>query len=461
MSQQGVAVQAATTVAEELAKPPPQSCTQFHHSSLVFAGAPTPPCAHTAPTALRQLNFLDRFLALWILLAMVLGLIVGNFSSADEVLEKVKFVDVSLPLAIALMVMMWPILCRVSPSSLVPLFKQRTLWKHLLFSVVLNWIVAPLFMFGLAWAFLPDKRELREGLILVGIARCIAMASQLLPSYGSSFGPRSPGATSNITTFWPAVCAINVVVNSLLQIVLYSPLAILYLRSVMPPWLAASPLSSAGFPLDLLKPGTDRSPSGIPLAAALVTRAVFVLVRARNFFQNKFLPMIAPLSLIALLFTIVIIFAAQGKQVVRSITDVLRIIPPLLVYFAGIFFATIFACRQAKVGYARSTSAALAGASNNFELAIAVAIASYGAHSPQALAATVGPLVECVLRPSTREDKVPVLLGLSYALLWYRRRSQWDLPNEDADEEKHLSTSESGSDSDGPSKAAARPEEAV
>ncbi|GAA5964656.1 hypothetical protein JCM21900_005007 [Sporobolomyces salmonicolor] len=439
MSQHGVAVQAATTVAEELAKPPPQSCTQFHHSSFVFAGSPTPPCAHTAPTALRQLTFLDRFLALWILLAMVLGLIVGNFSSADEVLEKVKFVDVSLPLAIALMVMMWPILCRVSPSSLVPLFKQRTLWKHLLFSVALNWIVAPLFMFGLAWAFLPDKRELREGLILVGIARCIAMVL----------------VWTEIAKGDIEFCAINVVVNSLLQIVLYSPLAILYIR-------VFSAGADDGFQVGYATVARSVAAFlGIPLAAALVTRAVFVLVRARNFFQNKFLPMIAPLSLIALLFTIVIIFAAQGKQVVRSITDVLRIIPPLLVYFAGIFFATVFACRRAKVGYARSTSAALAGASNNFELAIAVAIASYGAHSPQALAATVGPLVECVLRPSNSGAQVPVLLGLSYALLWYRRRSQWDLPNEDADEEKHLSTRESGSDRDGPSKAAARPEEAV
>ncbi|GAA5891947.1 hypothetical protein JCM5296_004640 [Sporobolomyces johnsonii] len=406
MSQPPVAVQAATCVAAELAKPPP----------------------HSSPTALKQLGFLDRFLALWIFLAMALGLIVGNFSSADEVLEKVKFVDVSLPLAIALMVMMWPILCRVSPSSLVPLFKQRALWKHLLFSVVLNWIIAPLFMFGLAWAFLPDKRELREGLILVGIARCIAMVL----------------VWTEIAKGDIEFCAINVVVNSLLQIVLYSPLAILYIR-------VFSGGADDGFQVGYATVARSVAAFlGIPLAAALATRAVFVLIRTRNFFQNKFLPTIAPLSLIALLFTIVIIFAAQGKQVVRSITDVLRIIPPLLVYFAGIFFATIFACRRVKVGYARSTSAALAGASNNFELAIAVAIASYGANSPQALAATVGPLVE-----------VPVLLSLSYALLWYRRHSKWDLEVEDADEEKHISSSASGSHSDGQSKTTASPEEAV
>ncbi|GAA5866519.1 hypothetical protein JCM1840_001345 [Sporobolomyces johnsonii] len=388
MSQPSVAVQAATSLAEELAKPPPQS----------------------SPTTLKRLGFLDRFLALWIFLAMALGLIVGNFSLADEVLEKVKFVDVSLPLAIALMVMMWPILCRVSPSSLVPLLKQRALWKHLLFSVVLNWIIAPLFMFGLAWAFLPDKRELREGLILVGIARCIAMVL----------------VWTEIARGDIEFCAINVVVNSLLQIVLYSPLAILYIR-------VFSGGVDDGFQVGYATVARSVAAFlGIPLAAALATRAVFVLIRARNFFQNKFLPTIAPLSLIALLFTIVIIFAAQGKQVVRSITDVLRIIPPLLVYFAGIFFATIFACRRAKVGYARSTSSALAGASNNFELAIAVAIASYGANSPQALAATVGPLVD-----------------------------KWDLPDEDADEEKHLSSSASSSHGEGPSKTIAGPEEAV
>ncbi|GAA5860254.1 hypothetical protein JCM1840_002836 [Sporobolomyces johnsonii] len=360
------------------------------------------PIQKSAPPTLKRLGFLDQFLALWIILAMAVGIIIGNFSSAEEVLERVQFVNVSLPLAIALIVMMWPILCRVSPASLAALFRQRGLWKHLLSSFVVNWIIAPMFMFALAWAFLPDKQDLREGLILVGLARCIAMVLVWTDIAGGDLD----------------FCALTVALNSLLQIVLYSPFAIFYIR------VLSDPDNKNDIEVDY--PTVAKSVAvflGIPLGAALVTRGLFILFRAQNFFQNRFLPAIAPLSLISLLFTIIVIFAAQGKQVVKSITDVLRVVPPLLVYFFVMFFAAFFACRRAKVSYPRTVVHSVTSNSNNFELAIAVAVAGYGANSPQALAATVGPLIE-----------VPVLLGLSYGLVWYRRRSKWDLPTEGDDE---------------------------
>ncbi|GAA6030406.1 hypothetical protein JCM8097_009092 [Rhodosporidiobolus ruineniae] len=351
------------------------------------------------PAALKPLAWLDKLLALWIFLAMAIGIILGQFSNAGAVLERVQFVDVSLPLAIALIVMMWPILCRVSPTALFKLFRQRQLWQHLLFSVVVNWVVAPLVMLALAWAFLPDKQDLREGLILVGIARCIAMVL----------------VWTDIASGDIDYCAVLVAVNSLLQIVLYAPFADLYINII-------APARSHG-DISISYATVAKSVAaflGIPLAAALVTRGFFIGIRAQTFYERRFLPTIAPLSLIALLFTIIVIFAAQGKQVVHSITDVLRVVPPLLVYFLIMFFAALLVCRRAKCSYGRTATQAFTASSNNFELAIAVAVAAYGADSPQALASTVGPLVE-----------VPILLGLSYLLVWYRRRTGWDLPEGD------------------------------
>ncbi|KAL8290541.1 hypothetical protein RQP46_002799 [Phenoliferia psychrophenolica] len=349
---------------------------------------------------IKSLALLDKLLALWIVLAMGIGIILGYFvPNTAVVLEKVKFVDVSLPLAIALIVMMWPILCRVSPSALLRLFSDRSIWYHLLFSLIVNWIVAPLLMLGLAWAFLPDRPELREGLILVGIARCIAMVL----------------VWTDIADGDADFCAVLVAFNSILQVVLYAPLAILYVDKI---GQSGTVVVSYGT--------VARSVAaflGIPLALALVTRGAFFLFKAQKFYQEKFLPAIAPLSLIALLFTTLIIFAAQGRHVVTAITSVLRVIAPLLVYFTIMFGVVLFTCKRANVPYGRTTAQAFTGASNNFELAIAVAIAAYGANSPQALAATVGPLVE-----------VPVLLGLAYLLNWYRKRDNWDV--EEGVEEK-------------------------
>ncbi|GAA5873728.1 hypothetical protein JCM3774_000151 [Rhodotorula dairenensis] len=354
--------------------------------------------AVTGKPGLKRLAWLDKLLALWIFLAMAVGIILGEFvPSTSVVLEKVTFVEVSLPLAIALIVMMWPILCRVSPMALVPLLRKRQLWQHLAFSVVVNWIISPLLMLGLAWAFLPDRPELREGLIVVGVARCIAMVL----------------VWTDIADGDVDYCAVLVAVNSILQIVLFSPVALLFIKV----FKAGGSGANSDFNISYaLVSKSVAAFLGIPFAAALVTRGFFIAIRARTFFERKFLPAIAPLSLIALLFTTLIIFAAQGHHVVESITDVLRVAAPLIVYFLAMFFGVLLLCRYFGVGYPRTTTQAFTAASNNFELAIAVSIATWGANSPQALAATVGPLVE-----------VPVLLGLAYLLVWFRRRSNWDL----------------------------------
>ncbi|BGP33717.1 arsenicals resistance [Rhodotorula toruloides] len=398
------------TPAAQTSQPPPDTmhthmphdehaAAHPHLDSMVDRAAHPP--QHTPPLQLKRLKLLDQLLALWILLAMALGIILGALvPSTSVVLEKVQFVGVSLPIAIALIVMMWPILCRVSPGSLIPLFRQRQLWQHLAFSVVVNWIVSPLLMLGLAWAFLPDKEDLREGLIVVGVARCIAMVLVWTDIAGGDLD----------------YCAILVAFNSILQMVLFSPVSILFLRVFRTQPLGDVEAASVSYSTVAKSVAVFL---GIPLAAAVLTRSFFFAIRRQKFFQERFLPAIAPLSLISLLFTTIIIFAAQGKQVVHSITDVLRVIPPLIIYFFTTFAAVVFLLRQFHVPYPRTATQAFTASSNNFELAQAVCIATYGAQSPQALAATVGPLVE-----------VPVLLSLAYLLVHLRRRWRWDTDDE-------------------------------
>lgn len=210
-------------------------------------------------------------------------------------------------------------------------------------------------------------------------------------------------------------CAVLVAFNSVLQIVLYAPFGILYVNEIAPHHAQADSFK-------ISYSTVARSVAaflGIPLALALATRAAFLVCRAQHFYHTKFLPAIAPLSLVALLFTTILIFAAQGRHVVTSITSVLRVVAPLVVYFVLMFFSVLWACKRCGVGYGKTASQAFTGASNNFELAIAVVVAAYGAESEEALAATVGPLVE-----------VPVLLGLAYLLVWYRKRCGWDFEEE-------------------------------
>ncbi|MCJ1421934.1 hypothetical protein MMC32_008301 [Xylographa parallela] len=357
----------------------------------------------------KSLGILDRFLALWIFLAMAIGIILGNFvSNTGPALQKGKFVGVSIPIgtlhqphgskettnpskAIGLLVMMYPILCKVKYETLHHVFRKREVWVQILFSIGINWIIAPLLMLALSWAFLPDKSGLRDGLILVGLARCIAM---VLIWTGLAGGDNE-------------YCAILVAVNSILQMILYAPLAILFINvishadSVVTVSYATVATSVAVF-------------LGIPLGAAIITRFTIRNLANPDWYDKKFLKWASPWSLIGLLFTILVLFASQGHQVVHQIVSVVRVAAPLIVYFGTTFFFTLFVTQMLGFGYKLSATQSFTAASNNFELAIAVAVATYGANSDEALAATVGPLIE-----------VPVLLSLVYVVKWIGKRRGW------------------------------------
>ncbi|KAJ9642122.1 arsenicals resistance [Knufia peltigerae] len=340
----------------------------------------------------KSLGILDQFLALWIFLAMLIGILLGNFvPNTGPALQRGEFVGVSIPIAVGLLVMMYPILCKVRFETLHHSFKEKQLWVQVAFSVVVNWIIAPLFMLALAWAFLPDEPALREGLILVGIARCIAM---VLIWTGLAGGDNE-------------YCAILVAINSLLQMVLFAPLAVLFIVDI----------SHSTEDVDVDYAPVAKSVGvflGIPLAAAIVTRFTLRKLFGNNWYKKVFLKVIGPLSLIGLLFTIIVLFGSQGRRVVHQIVSVVRVAAPLVVYFAVIFSLTLVITRRFGFGYRLACTQSFTAASNNFELAIAVAVATYGANSDQALAATVGPLIE-----------VPVLLGLVYVVKWYGRRKNW------------------------------------
>jgi len=353
-------------------------------------GRDEPPAAKVS--AFKGLGILDRFLALWIFLAMLVGILLGNFvPNTGPALQKGKFVGVSVPIAVGLLIMMYPILCKVQYETLHRVFRQREIWTQILFSIVVNWIIAPFLMLALAWAFLPDKPGLREGLILVGLARCIAM---VLIWTGLAGGDNE-------------YCAILVSINSILQMILYAPLAILFIRVIGH--------SSSGVEVSYSTVAKSVAVFlGIPLGAAIITRFSLRKFAGQKFFDNTFLKWASPWSLIGLLFTILVLFASQGHRVVHQIVSVVRVAAPLIVYFAIIFFLTLLVTHKLGFGYKLAATQSFTAASNNFELAIAVAVATFGANSDQALASTVGPLIE-----------VPVLLGLVYVVRWIGERRGW------------------------------------
>ncbi|KAI1980695.1 arsenicals resistance [Ophidiomyces ophidiicola] len=370
---------------------PSQPTPEAEHSDVEKQRAANSEEGSQPKSIFKGLSILDRFLAIWILLAMAIGIILGNFSNASPALQKGTFVGVSIPIAVGLLVMMYPILCKVQYETLHRAFKTREIWIQIGFSIFVNWIIAPLLMLALAWAFLPDEPELREGLILVGLARCIAM---VLIWTGLAGGDND-------------YCAILVAINSLLQIVLFAPLAVLFIKRI----------SRSRDQVSLSYSVVAKSVAvflGIPLAAAVGTRFILRKLAGPKWYDNVFLKWAGPWSLIGLLFTILVLFASQGKQVVRQIVSVVRVAAPLLVYFVVIFFCTLAITRRLGFGYKLSATQSFTAASNNFELAIAVAVATFGAHSNQALASTVGPLIE-----------VPVLLGLVYVVKLIAKRVGW------------------------------------
>ena len=343
-----------------------------------------------ASTVVARLSTLDRFLPVWIIAAMALGLILGRtVDGLTGALDAVKIGSVSVPIAIGLLVMMYPVLAKVRYSETDRVTADRPL---MIASLVLNWVVGPALMFVLAWLLLPDLPEYRTGLIIVGLARCIAM---VLIWNDLACGDRE-------------AAAVLVAINSVFQVIAFAGLGWFYLQ-VLPGWLGLG-TTSAEFSMTAITVSVLVF-LGIPLVAGFLTRTIGEKVKGRDWYEGRFLPKIGPWALYGLLFTIVLLFALQGEAITSRPLDVVRIAIPLLIYFFVTFSLGMAIGRRLRLGYAKTTTLAFTAAGNNFELAIAVAIGTYGVTSGQALAGVVGPLIE-----------VPVLVGLVYVALWARRR---------------------------------------
>jgi ACR3 family arsenite transporter len=337
-----------------------------------------------------RLSTLDRYLPLWIALAMAAGLGLGALiPGLDDALDSLRIGTVSLPIALGLLLMMYPVLAKVRYEELGRVTAGRRMMGA---SLVLNWIVGPLLMFALAWLFLADHPEYRTGLIIVGLARCIAMVL----------------IWSDLARADNEATALLVAINSLFQIVCFSLLGWVYLTG-LPELLG---LDTQGLDVSLWEIArTVLIFLGIPLAAGYLTRRVGLRTRGEAWYRERFLPRVGPVALYGLLFTIVMLFALQGDHITSRPWDVVLIAAPLLVYFLVMFFVSFWAGRALGLGYAQTATVAFTAASNNFELAIAVAVGVFGATSGQALAGVVGPLIE-----------VPVLVALVYVALWLGRR---------------------------------------
>ncbi|MFY0405470.1 ACR3 family arsenite efflux transporter [Solicola sp. PLA-1-18] len=349
------------------------------------APRPTP-----APALVARLSLLDRFLPVWILAAMLLGLALGRWvPGLGEVLGAVEIGSVSLPIAVGLLLMMYPVLAKVRYSETSRVTSDRRL---LTASLVLNWLVGPALMFALAWLLLPDLPEYRTGLIVVGLARCIAM---VLIWNDLACGDRE-------------AAAVLVAINSVFQVVAFGALGWFYLQ-VLPGWLGLS-TTSAEFSVGAIVVSVLVF-LGIPLVAGFWTRTLGERVKGRDWYEGTFLPRIGPVALYGLLFTIVVLFALQGDAITSRPLDVVRIALPLLAYFLVMFGVSWVTGSRLGLGYEKTATLAFTAAGNNFELAIAVAIGTFGVTSGQALAGVVGPLIE-----------VPVLVALVYVALWLRDR---------------------------------------
>jgi len=344
-----------------------------------------------ATPVVARLAVLDRFLPLWIVLAMAVGIAMGRaVPSLNTRLNAIQVTSgTSLPIFVGLLVMMYPVLARVRYGQLGSVTRDRRL---LFASLVLNWVVGPAVMFALAWLMLADLPAYRTGLIIVGLARCIAM---VLVWNDLSGGDRE-------------AAAVLVALNSLFQIAAFAFLGYFYLE-VLPGWLG---LSTVGLHLSVARIAeTVAVFLGIPLLAGYLTRTLGERARGREWYETKLLARLGPFALYGLLYTIVILFALQGHTITSRPSDVARIALPLLGYFAVMWFGSFALGRAIGLGYPRTATLAFTAAGNNFELAIAVAIGVFGVTSGEALAGVVGPLIE-----------VPVLVSLVYVSLWARRR---------------------------------------
>jgi ACR3 family arsenite transporter len=341
---------------------------------------------------LQRLSRLDRLLPLWILLAMALGLALGwALPGIQGALDAVKVGQTSLPIAVGLLLMMYPVLARVRYEDMSRVTGDRSLlWSSLL----LNWVIGPALMFTLAWVFLADHPEFRTGLIVIGLARCIAM---VLIWNDLACGDRE-------------AAALLVAINSVFQVLAYALLGTFYL-DILPGWLGLPTEDVAFSTWDITR--SVLVFLGIPLALGFLTRRVLRPRRGADWYDNTFMPRLAPWALYGLLFTIVVMFALQGEAILDDPLSVLLIAVPLLAYFAIMWSVAFAVGVRTRLGYPKTATLAFTAAGNNFELAIAVSIGVWGVTSGQALAGVIGPLVE-----------VPALVGLVYVSLWLRRRMQ-------------------------------------
>ncbi|MEM4161363.1 MAG: ACR3 family arsenite efflux transporter [Thermoplasmata archaeon] len=341
----------------------------------------------------KSLSLLDKFLTLWIFIAMGIGIGVGYlFPGVAEVLDSYRIDTVSIPIAIGLLVMMYPPLAKVRYEELSRLVKAKESKKVFATSLILNWLIGPALMFVLAWVFLPDLPEFRIGIIMVGLARCIAMVLV--------WNQLAEGDTE--------YCAVLVALNSIFQIFMYSFLAYFYVTLVSG-WISGNSEYVHVSMVDIAR--SVFIFLGIPFIAGILTRFSLVKKRGKDWYDGYFVNKIGPIALIGLLFTIVVMFAFKGLYIVQRPMDVARVAVPLVVYFLLMFFVSYYISYKLKFNYSIATTQSFTAASNNFELAIAVCIGIWGIGSLQAFAAVIGPLME-----------VPVLISLVNVALWIKKR---------------------------------------